>query len=638
MRILFTLFLLCASITQFTAQNVYQKSIGGSKNDYGTAIIKTNDGGTVVAGSTESAGVGGRDNILTKLNAAGDIVWKKTYGNSNINYYIRDITKDNSGNIYVTGYTYGSTSDLFIAKMNGNGNLLWSRKFGGYSYDLAAKITVTSDGSILVIGTTYSYGGTKGYLLKVSNNGNQIWEKTLPTGWGRDVIEDSNGNYVIAGDVYWGGQYDIYLLKMTASGSTIFCKRYGGTSHDQVYDIMAAPYGYLVVGNTRNFGAAGRDAFSMTVQSNGAIINANRWGGSGDDIAFSIAETGNYIAGKYNSSQGFMTSLNIWTGQPIATKTYNHILMDVTSNNYQEVFSVGSKYHSSSKKNDIVVNKMNRLGFNGCEVPLSTIAPVSVTPSVYNFTASIINRTHTKSYMSFTLTAPNTNTISESDYCHTDLCDAGGDTYLLGWGNQQNDMSAIKSYYGDYTTVYWSARKLENIILFNIYRSTTPNFQDAIHIHTSFQEPGNYNPNRQYVDSHTGNDRYKTYFYWVEVLSIFGNTTYGPMADVKGYCPNSGKNMNTSPTTLEENTSTLKIFPNPIKSNDRFTMDIDTYKESDAQINIFSLTGQQVWGDKINLYEGKNTLQIPTTDYLPGIYLIQINTDEESFTERIIVE
>ena len=72
---------------------------------------------------------GGYDFFIVKYNSSGVKQWTKQLGTSG-NDYGHDITSDSSGNIYVTGETYGSLdgntnagdSDLIVVKYDPDGN------------------------------------------------------------------------------------------------------------------------------------------------------------------------------------------------------------------------------------------------------------------------------------------------------------------------------------------------------------------------------------------------------------------------------------------------------------------------------------------------------------------------------------
>jgi len=93
----------------------WQKSLGGSANDYGNSIQQTTDGGYIVAGSTSSND--------------GDV----------------------SGN--------NGPGAFWIVKLDGGGNLIWQKCLGGSGGEQAYSIQQTTDGGFIVAGSTQSNDG-----------------------------------------------------------------------------------------------------------------------------------------------------------------------------------------------------------------------------------------------------------------------------------------------------------------------------------------------------------------------------------------------------------------------------------------------------------------------------------------------
>jgi hypothetical protein len=103
----------------------WQKSLGGTNEDYATDILQTNDGGYIVIGDTKSTNgnvIGNHglfDIWIVKLNNLGVIEWRKTYGGSN-----DDRISSQQGNFSIAqtldgGYiftTQTSFSPLFTVK------------------------------------------------------------------------------------------------------------------------------------------------------------------------------------------------------------------------------------------------------------------------------------------------------------------------------------------------------------------------------------------------------------------------------------------------------------------------------------------------------------------------------------------
>jgi len=84
------------------------------------------------------------------------------------NDYANGVATDSSGNVYVTGGTKGGldgntsagNTDLFVVKYNSSGTKQWTKQLGTSSTDLANGVATDPSGNVYVTGGTY--GGLDG--------------------------------------------------------------------------------------------------------------------------------------------------------------------------------------------------------------------------------------------------------------------------------------------------------------------------------------------------------------------------------------------------------------------------------------------------------------------------------------------
>ena len=127
----------------------WQKTYGGTSYEFARSVQQTSDGGYIVAGYTYSFGVADYDYDIwiLKLDRGGTIEWQKTYGGTDDDYS-RSIQQTSDGGYIVAGYTHsfgaGST-DGWLLKLDSSGSVQWQKTFGGTEADRFYSAQQTSD-------------------------------------------------------------------------------------------------------------------------------------------------------------------------------------------------------------------------------------------------------------------------------------------------------------------------------------------------------------------------------------------------------------------------------------------------------------------------------------------------------------
>ena len=257
---------------------LWTKTYGGIYDDKGFAVQTTGDNGYLVVGCTYSFGAGENDIYLIKTDAAGDIIWTKTYGNSynNIGY---DIQKTSDGGYIIIGFSEpnGLDSDIYLLKIDGDGNMIWSKTFGGEYNEVGSSIKETPDKGYIFTGETWSFGKGTPYasnvdLLKVDQNGLGLWGDTYGganNDAGYFVQSTSDQGYIIIGYTSsFGTEGDIYLMKLDENGDSLWTTHYEGNGNDIGFALIETlDGGYIIAGYTNSFGAGDYDVYLIKTTS-----------------------------------------------------------------------------------------------------------------------------------------------------------------------------------------------------------------------------------------------------------------------------------------------------------------------------------------------------------------------------------
>ncbi|UCB53136.1 MAG: SBBP repeat-containing protein [Candidatus Zixiibacteriota bacterium] len=193
-------------------------------SDYGHALAIDGSGNVYVTGNSIGSGTSS-DYATIKYLANGDTAWVRRYnGPGNGDDGGRAVAVDNSGNVYVTGYSGGSGTgnDWATIKYLANGDTAWVRRYNGpgNGSDLAAAIAIDGSGNVYVTGA--STGSGTGYdftTIKYLANGDSGWVMRYDGPAGGDdasgylAMDDSGNVYVTGYSEGSGTDYDYCTIK-----------------------------------------------------------------------------------------------------------------------------------------------------------------------------------------------------------------------------------------------------------------------------------------------------------------------------------------------------------------------------------------------------------------------------------------
>lgn len=253
---------------------IWEKTIGGDNFDDYNKVALLSNGNIIIAGESNSPV--GYDKTVPNYSISNDIwvVVLDQNGNKLSDHvfggdggeFLSAIIPDNNGGYLLAGSTNSGISgdvseasqgnfDFWMIRVDDQGNKIWDKRFGGSAPDLCNHASVTNDGGYILAGYTVSPQsgdvseapkGTQDYwIVRTDDSGNKIWDKRFGGSggsFGTHIINDAQGNFWLSGytnsiatnDVSensYGGS-DFWHLKIDASGNKILDKRFGGTGND----------------------------------------------------------------------------------------------------------------------------------------------------------------------------------------------------------------------------------------------------------------------------------------------------------------------------------------------------------------------------------------------------------------------
>ncbi len=466
------------------AQEYWAIMYGASGSEWGYAIQEAADGGYIMTGPTTSFGAGGYDIWVVKLDSSANIVWQRSFGGSS-DEVPNAIKQTSNGNYVIAGRTnsYGAGGlDFFVLRLDAAGNLLWFKTYGGSGDEYAYSISETTDNGLFLVGGSSSFGaGNLDYcVIKLDFDGNITWQRVYGGGSidmpyaGQQTADDG---YILAGGgaSVGAGGYDIWIVKLDSSGNIAWQKAFGGSADDLAFAIQqTSDSGYIVAGRTSSYGVGGVDFWVLRLDSIGNIIWQRTYGGGSTDWAFGVRQTneGDFVVAGRTDSYGagnadyWVLKLND-SGNILWQKTYGGSALDyaysinLTSDGGYIVTGVNGSYTVGGY--DVLSLKLDSYGNVGIQcsiINISSATPVTPQPAVVNTSVTPV-----PSNMQVNNIIPNivTTTATKSNLCY----------FALMPGRVLNNLFMTKS--GNDVILNWQAPGgICDVINYGVYRGDLP--------------------------------------------------------------------------------------------------------------------------------------------------------------------
>ena len=353
--LLLTIFYCSCFISKSQTSNYWLQSAGSPNIDENLAITKDNNNNIISAGyftntitfpnSTylTSAGSGTNDVLIQKTDAQGQVTWAVKAGGPGSDR-ATSVACDASGNIYVTGYYYGTaqfgtftlnsvnnTQDIFIAKLNSSGTFLWVKSAGGPLSETPYAITVDNQNNAIVTGefqgaavfgsqtissTINPYINNPSFdvfTCKYDGSGNFVWVQQGSAHLddrGIDVGTDASGNVFVCGqfsDTITFGQTHLNTIQ-----NAVFIIKYNAAGQEQWFVKAGAINSIsngLVVDNNNDVYVTGDYTGNMIFF--GSPNNTLNGAFSNRVFLVKYSNAGNYLWGKEDASSSYVSSKDV---------------------------------------------------------------------------------------------------------------------------------------------------------------------------------------------------------------------------------------------------------------------------------------------------------------------------------------
>jgi hypothetical protein len=353
-------------------QALWSRTLGGSDEDELESLAQTPDGGFILGGTSSSpidgtktspylGGLG--DCWVVRLDAAGEVLWDRTYGGPG-RERLWTIRPTGDGGFVFCGDSssdigplksapfHGGISDFWVVRLDEAGELLWDFSSGGPGEDSAVDVRETADGGLVVVGSSDSpagllkwedsFGDLDFWILRLGSDGQPLWNRTYGgtlRDFAKRVVVMPEGGFAVLGGSWSGADgnklttnhtsgpvtTDYWLLRLDESGSRLWESSLGGPSEDIPSSFQRTTDGGFILGGYSLSGEGGTksssslgsfDYWVVRTDATGRRLWDGTYGGRERDRLHAMAqsEDGGFVLAGYSNSglSGNKTAPNLY--------------------------------------------------------------------------------------------------------------------------------------------------------------------------------------------------------------------------------------------------------------------------------------------------------------------------------------
>ncbi|UOG73187.1 SBBP repeat-containing protein [Hymenobacter tibetensis] len=353
----------------------------GNSYDGVTSVVADAAGNTYVTGYSFQGNT--YDYATVKYSPSGQQLWTARYnGGSSGDDIPTGVAVDAAGNVYVTGYSYGTSSTSYnyaTVKYSSTGQQLWATIYTSEprfstisSDDLATSLAVDAAGNVYVTGSSFGANTAYDYAtVKYSSSGQQVWvSRYTGSGFSNEsdvatkLVLDGTGNVYVTGTSYRNSESDYATVKYNNSGQQLWVSRYNGPAngYDLVRDVAVDGSGTVYVTGTSDAGSS-YDYATVRYSANGQQLWVARYNGAGNTydeatalatdgqgnvVVTGYADTGSgydYTTLKYTAASGQQAWVGHYNGPDNSYDEARDVAIDANNN----IFVTGRSYNGSGR-------------------------------------------------------------------------------------------------------------------------------------------------------------------------------------------------------------------------------------------------------------------------------------------------
>ena len=274
---------------------------GVMNNDEASALVDDGEDDVIVTGYSTGAGASA-DYTTIKYSGAGTPLWTNRYdGPASGDDKANAIAVDSHGNVFVTGFSIGTNGHPEYATVmySTGGTPMWTNRYSNLNYaDIAKAIALGISGNVFVTGSSYGTGANADFAtVAYTTGGDPLWtNRYAGSGSGDDsataIAVDDQGAVFVTGyaPTLGGAPPHFATVAYSETGTSLWTNLYtGGVGDDEPAAIQVDHHGGVIVTGYSIGAGTGADYATISYSSDGLPLWTNRYNGPSNNPDYSIA-------------------------------------------------------------------------------------------------------------------------------------------------------------------------------------------------------------------------------------------------------------------------------------------------------------------------------------------------------------
>jgi hypothetical protein len=266
---------------------IWSRILDGSRWEEFVKVVELNDGSLLAAGYSDSSSAQKDQILVVKFSASGEVLWQKLYGDPSgtTSYQTTEllVTPDAGFLIIGTQRTFANSSplqyddfDLYLLKLDADGEIIWQKTYGDLCWQLGHTAINLTQGGYLVAASTR--GGFTGswirecwlgnpgqhnpyiWLIEINENGEMGQNQILGAANGmfpRYLTTTADNGYYLTATAYWtdynfDGNFfkDMAAFTLDSQKEVVWSVVFGdyNSDHDVYTGLLASDNSYYLAG------------------------------------------------------------------------------------------------------------------------------------------------------------------------------------------------------------------------------------------------------------------------------------------------------------------------------------------------------------------------------------------------------